>query len=62
MGREDAKLLERVFSHFAKKIKDGKAEWQTVGDALNSPQESLLDVAPTVIFGLSFFLRKKELY
>jgi hypothetical protein len=25
MGREDAKLLERVFSYFAKKNKDGKA-------------------------------------
>jgi len=34
MGREDAKLLERVFSYFAKKNKDGKAGWQTVGDAL----------------------------
>jgi hypothetical protein len=34
MGREDAKLLERGFSYFAKKIKDGKAGWQTVGDAL----------------------------
>jgi hypothetical protein len=33
MEREDTKLLERVFSYFAKKIKDEKAGWQTVGDA-----------------------------
>jgi hypothetical protein len=33
MGREDAKLLERVFSDFTKKIKDRKAGWQTIGDA-----------------------------
>jgi hypothetical protein len=32
MGREDAKLLERVFL-ILPKIKDGKARWQTVGDA-----------------------------
>jgi hypothetical protein len=30
MRREDVKLLERVFSHFTKKIKDEKAGWQTV--------------------------------
>ena len=27
MGREDAKLLEKVFSYFAKKVKDKKTEW-----------------------------------
>jgi hypothetical protein len=36
MGREDVKLLERVFSYFAKKIKDEKAGWQTVEDALST--------------------------
>jgi hypothetical protein len=41
MGKEDAKLLEMVFSHFAKKIKDGKAGWQTVGDALRMLQLAL---------------------
>jgi hypothetical protein len=34
MGREDAKLLERVFFAFCQKIKDGKVRWQTVRDAL----------------------------
>jgi hypothetical protein len=36
MGREDAKRLESVFFSFCQKIKDGKAGWQTVGDALSS--------------------------
>jgi len=35
MGKEDGKLLERVFFFFfCQKIKDGKAGWQTVRDAL----------------------------
>jgi hypothetical protein len=36
MGREDAKLLERIFFSFCQKIKDGKTGWQTVRDALTS--------------------------
>jgi len=34
-GREGAKLLEMVFSYFTKKMKDGKAKWQIVGDTLS---------------------------
>jgi hypothetical protein len=34
MGNWDDKLLERVFSHFVKKIMDGEDVCQTVGDAL----------------------------
>jgi len=32
--REDAKLLEMIFSYVAKKIKDGKAGCQTFGNAV----------------------------
>jgi hypothetical protein len=48
MRREDAKLLERIFfSYFVKKIKDGKAGWQTIGDALTL---SLIIAGPHLIW------------
>jgi hypothetical protein len=33
-GKCFAKLLEHQFSSFAKKNKDNKCNWQTIGDAL----------------------------
>jgi len=40
-GKQYSKLLERVFFHILLKIKDGKLEWQTVGDAPSLIKEQL---------------------
>jgi hypothetical protein len=38
MGREDVKLLERVFSHFAKKLRMGKPNDKLLEMLLYLPQ------------------------